>query len=140
MKAKRSLRNAAQSAYYPEIFVGGGVRYAVAPHRTDQHSPFVVDNFNYFNGGVFLGLRQSFEWAMLRGELDQARAEYRELVEKERGASQGVRVDVKRGLLPIHDRRERIGSRPGSDASLLGSGYASRRRNKNSTPARSRSW
>ena len=96
MKAKRYLRNAAQSAYYPEIFVGGGIRYAVAPHRTDQHSPFVVDNFNYFNGGLFLGLRQSFEWAMLRGELDQARAEYRELVEKERGASQGVRVDVKR--------------------------------------------
>ncbi len=96
MNAKRALRNAAQNAYFPEIFVGGGIRYAVAPHRTDQHSPFVVDNFNYFNGGVFLGLRQSFEWAMLRGELDQARAEYRELVEKERGASQGVRVDVKR--------------------------------------------
>ena len=96
MNAKRSLRNAAQSAYYPEIFVGGGLRYAVAPNRTDQHSPFVVDNFNYFNGGVFLGIRQSFEWAMLRGELDQAHAEYRELVEKERGASRGVRVDVKR--------------------------------------------
>jgi outer membrane protein len=96
MNAKRSLRNAAQSAYYPEIFLGGGLRYAVAPHRTDQHSPFVVDNFNYFNGGIFLGIRQSFEWAMLRGELDQARAEYRELEEKERGASRGVRVDVKR--------------------------------------------
>ena len=96
MKAKRSLRDAAQSSYFPEIFVGGGIRYAVAPHRTDQHSPFVVDNFNYFNGGIYLGLRQSFEWAMLRGELDQARADYRELVEKERGASHGVRVDVKR--------------------------------------------
>ena len=55
-----------------------------------------MDNFNYFNGGVFLGLRQSFEWAMLRGKLDQARAEFRELLEMERGASQSVRVDVKR--------------------------------------------
>ena len=115
-KARSSLRNAAQRSYYPEIFLGGGIRYAIAPHRTDQHSPFVVDNFNYFNGGVFLGIRQSFEWSMLRGELDQARADYRELVEKERGASQGIRVDVgraysrftvaERGLETARERRK----------------------------------
>ena len=115
-KAKKSLRDAARSSYYPEISLGGGIRYAIAPNRTDQHNPFVKDNFNYFNGGVFLQIRQSFEWSMLRGESEQAQADYRELVAKERGASQGIRVDVKRahsqfilaeqGLESMRERRK----------------------------------
>ena len=96
IRAKKALRDAARSAYFPQIFLAGGLRYAVAPHRTDQHNPFVKDGFNYFNGGVFIGLRQSFEWGLLGGQLAQARAEYQELKARERGASRAIRLDVKR--------------------------------------------
>ena len=96
IRAKKSLRDAARSAYYPQIFLAGGLRYAVAPHRTDQRNPFVKDGFNYFNGGVFIGLRQSFEWGLLGGQLAQARAEYQELLARKRGVSQAIRLDVKR--------------------------------------------
>ncbi len=96
IRAKKALRDAARSAYYPQIFLAGGLRFAVAPHRTDQHNPFVKDRFNYFNGGVFIGLRQSFEWGLLGGQLAQARAEYQELKARERGVSRAIRLDVKR--------------------------------------------
>jgi len=94
--ARKSQHDAARSAYYPQIFLVGGVRYAVTPGRTDQHNPFVKDKFNYFNGGIFLGLRQSFEWGLLGADVDKARAEFRELRAKESGALQGIRLDVRR--------------------------------------------
>ena len=96
IRAKKALRDAARSEYFPQIFLAGGLRYAVAPHRTDQRNPFVKDGFNYFNGGVFIGMRQSFEWGLLGGKLDQARAEFQELKARERGVLQAIRLDVKR--------------------------------------------
>ncbi|MEC7843566.1 MAG: TolC family protein [Candidatus Latescibacterota bacterium] len=94
--ARKALRDAAKSAYYPQIFLAGGLRYAVAPNRTDQHNPFVKDEFNLFSGGVFLGLRQSFEWDMLGAGLDKARAELFELKSIEAMAARGIRLDVGR--------------------------------------------
>jgi len=82
--------DAARSAYYPQIFLAGGLRYAAAPGRTDQHNPFVKDEFNYFNGGVFIGIQQSFEFGLLRAQVDKARATFRQLKAKESSAEQGI--------------------------------------------------
>ena len=98
LKAKRALRNAAAQAYLPQLFLAGGVRYAVAPNRTDQHNPFVVDNFNYFNAGVFLGLRQSFEWGLLGAAAARADAGLNELRAVESSAAQGIRLEVGRAF------------------------------------------
>ena len=96
IRAKKALKEASRSAYYPQIFLAGGLRYSVAPGRDDQHNPFVKDDFNFFNGGVFLGLRQSFEWEMLGADLDRASAELYQLKAKERAALHGIRLDVRR--------------------------------------------
>ena len=96
IRAKKALREASRSAYYPQIYLGGGLRYAVAPGRQDQHNPFVKDDFNFFNGGVFLGLRQSFEWGMLGADADKAQAELFQLKAKESAALQGIKLDVRR--------------------------------------------
>lgn len=96
LAARQAQVQAARSAYYPQIYLAGGVRYAVAPGRTDQHNPFVKDEHNLFNGAVFLGLRQSFEWGLLGADLDKARAKRRQLEAVETTAAQGVRVDVRR--------------------------------------------
>lgn len=98
--ARQAQTDAARSAYYPQLFVAGGLRYAVAPNRTDQHNPFVKDEYNYFNGAVVLGLRQSFEWGLLRADLQKARSELYELKARERTAVQGIRLDVRRA----HDK------------------------------------
>jgi outer membrane protein len=97
--ARKALVDAAKSAYYPQVFLSGGVRYAWAPGRTDQHNPFVKDEFNFFNGGVFLDVRQALEWGFLGADLDKARAEHLELKAKERSAGQGIRLDIRRAYL-----------------------------------------
>ena len=99
LAAKQALTQAAQDAYQPQIFIGGGLRYAIAPGRTDQRNPFVKDDFNYFNGGVFLGIRQNLEWHLLAADVDKARAEYRELKAREDGAVAAIRLDIRRAYL-----------------------------------------
>jgi outer membrane protein TolC len=96
LTARRALLDAAQSAYYPQVFLAGGVRYAVAPDRTDQHNPFVKDDFNYLNFGAVLGVRQSFEWGLLGADRDRSRAEYLQLRATERVALSGIRLDLQR--------------------------------------------
>jgi len=96
LRAREAMVEAARGGYYPQVVLSGALRYAVAPHRTDQHNPFVKDEFNYFNGGVVLRLRQALEWDLIGAEVDRARAEYEELKAKERLNAQGLRVDVQR--------------------------------------------
>lgn len=102
LAARHAQEQAARSAYYPQVFLSGGIRYAVAPGRTDQHNPFVKDEFNLFNGGVFLGLRQSFEWDMLGADLDKARAKRLQLEALQTTAAQGIRVDIRRAYDEYH--------------------------------------
>ncbi|HIL09608.1 MAG TPA: TolC family protein [Candidatus Latescibacteria bacterium] len=99
LAATQALTQVARAAYLPQVFVGGGIRYAITPGRTDQRNPFVKDNFNYFNGGIFIGIRQSLEWRLIAADVDKAKAEYRELKAREAGAAQGIRLDVRRAYL-----------------------------------------
>lgn len=96
LQAKGALVEAARGGYYPQVMLTGGLRYAVAPNRTDQHNPFVKDEFNYFNGGVVLRVRQALEWDLLGAEVDRARAEYLELKAKESAGARGIRLEVRR--------------------------------------------
>jgi outer membrane protein TolC len=96
LQAREALVEAARGGYYPQVVLSGALRYAVAPGRTDQHNPFVKDEFNYLNGGVVLRLRQALEWDLIGAEVDKARAEYLELKAKERVSAQGLRVEVRR--------------------------------------------
>src|SRR5207244_11267532 len=57
LAARQARVEAARGAYYPSFFIAGGVRYAKAPNRDSQDSPFAKDEFNYFNGGAAVGLR-----------------------------------------------------------------------------------
>ncbi len=110
LKAKEAMVKAARGAYYPQVMLSGGVRYAVAPKRTDQHSPFVKDEFNYFNGGMVLRLRQALEWDLIGAEVDKAQAEYQELKAKERLNAQGIRVDVERAHTNYQQAQSELGA------------------------------
>jgi outer membrane protein len=96
--ARSAQEEAARRAYYPQIFLAGGVRYAAAPGRTDQRNPFVKDDYNLFNGAVVLGLRQSFEWGLLGADVDRARAQRRQLEAQRSSAGQGIRLEIERAL------------------------------------------
>lgn len=92
--ARSAQEAAARSAYYPQVFLAGGVRFASAPGRTDQHNPFVKDDYNLFNGAVAVGLRQSFEWGMLSAKLDRARSQLLQLESQWRSGRQGIHLEI----------------------------------------------
>ena len=112
--ARRAQEQAARSAYYPQLFLAGGLRYAAAPGRTDQRNPFVKDEFNLFNGAVVLGLRQSFEIGLIGAEVDRARARRLQLEARERDAAQGIRLEIDQA------RKEYEAARRGVDSALRG--------------------
>ena len=92
--ARSAQEQAARSAYYPQIFLVGGLRYANAPGRTDQHNPFVKDEYNLFSGAVAIGLRQSFEWGMLGAQVDRARSKRLQLEARRQTAMQAIRLEI----------------------------------------------
>jgi outer membrane protein len=94
--ARQAQEAAATAAFYPQFFLAGGLRYGIAPGRTDQHNPFAVDNFNFSSLGMFVGVQQSFEWGILGAKRDKARAQRLELKSQERAAAAGIRLDVTR--------------------------------------------
>lgn len=96
INARRSLESAATAAFYPQFFLAGGWHYGIAPNRTDQHNPFVVDDFNFSGLGMFIGMRQSFEWGLLNAKRDKARAQLLELQSQEQATAEGIRLDVSR--------------------------------------------
>ena len=112
--ARRAQEQAARSAWYPQLFLAGGLRHAAAPGRTDQRNPFVKDEFNLFNGAVVLGLRQSFEIGLIGAEVDRARARRLQLEARERGAAQGIRLEIDQA------RKEYEGARRGLDSARRG--------------------
>ena len=112
--ARRAQEQAARSAWYPQLFLAGGLRYAAAPGRTDQRNPFVKDEFNLFSGAVVLGLRQSFEIGLIGAEVDRARARRLQLEARERSAAQAMRLEIDKA------RKEYEGARRGLDSALRG--------------------
>jgi outer membrane protein TolC len=96
LAARQAQYEAARSARLPQLFLAGGLRYARAPGRTDQHNPFVKDEFNYDSAGLYVGLKQSFEWGLLGAEVDKARAAYEELRARQVDGEHALRLDVQR--------------------------------------------
>ena len=94
--AKKALHIASKEAYKPQVFIGGGVRFAIAPGRTDQRNPFVKDEFNLFSGAAFIGVRQSLEFHLLAADVAKAEAEYRQLSSMKEHARRAAQLDVQR--------------------------------------------
>ena len=106
--ATRALHRAAMDAYKPEIYIGGGIRYALAPGRTDQHNPFVRDEFNSFGGGVFLGVKQSLEFHLIRADIVRAEAQHKQLTSMNDSVKDMLRLDVSEKLNSFLRERENL--------------------------------
>ncbi len=75
IEALQAQQRFRMAQYYPDLFLAGQTRYAVAPNRDDQLSPFANDNFNFFDAGIALGLRFRWDVGVHAGRLDEAHAE-----------------------------------------------------------------
>ena len=106
--ATKALHSAALDAFKPEVYIAGGIRYAIAPGRTDQHNPFVRDDFNSFGGGIFLGVKQSLEFHLMSADIVKAEAHYKQLTSVEEGLENMLRLDVSEKLNSFHREKDNL--------------------------------
>lgn len=108
LAARRARVEAARSAYYPTVFLAGGVRYAYAPNREDQHSPFAFDEFNFFHGGAALGLRWQLDFWMTQAKVEERLAELAKVEVQKTSATSGMALDIQRRYLEVQETQQKI--------------------------------
>ncbi len=108
VKAKAAELRAQQCEYFPNIFVTGMFRYAVAPNRDRQENPFVVDDFNYLEGGLVLGWRYTFDFG-LPHRVAEKKAEYLQLLQQQQAAQSGILLDVEKAYKEAAEKYEVLG-------------------------------
>ena len=108
LAARQARVDAARSAYYPSVFLAGGVRYARAPTRESQESPFAKDDFNYFAGGAVLGLRWQLDFWMTHAKLEERLAELSQVEVKKHNATSGIALDIQHRYLEMQETQQKI--------------------------------
>ena len=108
LAARQARVDAARSAYYPSVFLAGGVRYARAPTRESQESPFAKDDFNYFAGGAVLGLRWQLDFWMTHAKLEERLAELSQVEVQKHNATSGIALDIQQRYLEMQENQQKI--------------------------------
>ena len=108
LEAQRARLQAARSAYYPSLFLAGGVQGAIAPNRDDQKSPFANDDFNFFRGGMALGVRWQFDFWMTHARVAERLAEVAKVELQRQHAETGIHLDLQRRYLEVEEHQLKL--------------------------------
>ena len=108
LAARQARVEAARGAYYPSFFIAGGLRYAKAPNRESQESPFAKDDFNYFNGGAALGLRWQLDVWMTQAKVAERLAELSKVEVQKQNATSGIALDIQRRYLEMQETQQKM--------------------------------
>jgi outer membrane protein TolC len=118
IRARDAEVRAEQGAMKPQFFAAGLFSYGYAPNRDIQLNPWVHDDFNVFNFGAVLGLRQDLSFPMLSARAKKAAAEKAVLERQRAGLVRLVQVQVDGAVAELKAARARLAAAK----SALGSG------------------
>ncbi|MDZ4199283.1 MAG: TolC family protein [Kiritimatiellia bacterium] len=96
--ARRSETVFRQRQRYPDVFFAARGRYARAPGREEQESPFAYDTFNLFDAGVALGIRGSWGWGRENAIIRESAALAEAAAEKALALEQKLEQEVAEAL------------------------------------------
>ncbi|MFQ5864772.1 MAG: TolC family protein [bacterium] len=101
VNARRALIKVSKSAYYPQFFFGGQIRYNFAKDRFDPKNPFLNNPTNYFRPGFLIGMNLNLNFLQTRDKVRVAQAEYLHLAQKEKLLIDGIKLDVQKAYLAV---------------------------------------
>lgn len=101
ISARQSLVRASTSDYFPQLFLGGQIKYNRAKDRSDPRNPFVYNPTNFFRPGLFLGLQWNLNFVQTRDKVRLARFERSRLAQNQTALTEGIKLDVRRSYLNI---------------------------------------
>ena len=107
IEAKAAELLAEQKQYYPDIFAFGLLEYATAPNRDRQENPFVVEEFNFFWGGAYLGWRMALDFGMPK-KVAEKKAELSALQHQQREAVTGMLLEVEKAYQEVVAKQESL--------------------------------
>ncbi len=108
LKIRENQTTIGVAKFLPDIFAGGLFRYGIAPGRTDQHNPFVKDDFNYLVGGVGIGLKQDLDFWSTDREYRQAKIELQKLKNQKQLALSGIKLEVSKNYESVMSEKKKF--------------------------------
>lgn len=108
IKAREALVEAAVADRYPTFFAAALADVAGATNRDRSRVPIITDPLMHTQAGVFLGLNWHFDFGITEGKIDEARAEYMQLIHKKDFADRGIPFQVRRAYEEAQTATENI--------------------------------
>jgi outer membrane protein TolC len=108
IEAREAELEVATSDYYPTFFLAVPFRYAYAPGRSRQLSPFANDDFNFADAGPVVGLRWNLGFGETAAKVARSRAELMKLRTQEKTAALSFPLEVKEAYLNVKEAEERM--------------------------------
>lgn len=95
VKAQQNFRELRVAQLFPTLFFGGFVNFAITTNATDQTNPFIDDPFNFFDGGVGLGLQLDLDFFTKLAQVEQAEAQLMVRTRQEVLATEASELEVR---------------------------------------------
>ena len=108
IKAREALVEAAVADRYPVVFAAALADVAGATNRDRSRVPIITDPLMHTQGGFFLGLNWHFDFGIVEGKIDEARAEHMQLIYKKDFADLGIPFQVRKAYEEFQTATENI--------------------------------
>jgi len=95
-QATEHLAQAQKRAYFPDIFLGGGLRFSHSNFDFDETNPWIRDDFNYFGFAVGLGARINLEIGTKYGKEVQTYAQFMKYTYVEEALIDAIKLKTKK--------------------------------------------
>ncbi|MDH5547547.1 MAG: TolC family protein [Gammaproteobacteria bacterium] len=107
-KAAASLRRAEKLSALPVLFVAGTFEHSWTPTRDDTDNPYHFDEYNDMFGGVAMGLKLDFDWALTRAKVDAANAKMLQVNALNQLATTGIPLQIKKAHSDVERYQQQI--------------------------------
>lgn len=101
IQARSALVTVSRSDYFPQLFLGGQLKYNYAKDRFDPKNPFIYNPTNFFRPGVVVGASLNLNFLQTRDKVRVAEAEFLQLSQKEKLLIDGVKLEIQKTYLEL---------------------------------------
>lgn len=108
IKARKALVDAAVADTYPVFYAALLADVAESTNRDRSQVPIITDPLDHVFGGVVVGLKWHFDFGITRGKIDEARAQYIQLLHKQDFAEHGIPLQVRKAHLELEKAEQDI--------------------------------
>ncbi len=108
VQASAALLRVERSNYYPQLFLGGQIKYNFAKDRFDPRNPFLYNPTNYFRPGLALGVNMNLNFWQTRASVRVAEANYQQVAQKVDQANEGLRLEVQKSYLALRQAQSNL--------------------------------